>query len=311
MSSVHLSVVSPVYGAAELIEELTRRTVQAASRISTSFEIILVEDRSPDNSWEAVLRASKEYQQVRGLRLSRNFGQQAAIHAGLQASRGEWVVVLDCDLQDPPEDILLLYQKAQEGYEIVQGSRAVREDSAGKRLSSFLFNRLMGFLTDTQQDPTVANFALLHRKAVDAICRFQENDRYFPLLMEWVGFRRTKVPITHQARPDGSGSSYSFRKKLQLALNTAIAYSDKPLRLVVTLGLIFTMLSVLGAALLIILFFMGTYHAPGWASLATMVSFYSGVIVTVLGTIGLYLGKTFQGVKDRPLYLIDEETSPE
>ncbi len=307
MRQIHLSIVSPVYRADSLVEPLVERCRAVAEQITPNYEIILVEDRSPDDSWGMILKSARDHPEVRGLRMCKNFGQQPAIHAGLDAARGEWVVVLDCDLQDPPEEILKLYAKAQEGYEIVHASRQQRQDNWLKRAGSYAFNRLLGYLTDTVQDPTVGNFVIIHRKVVDTLNGLSECERYFPWLLQWVGYRRTKIPIAHCDRADGH-SSYSFRKRVRLATDTVLAHSDKPLRVTVLGGVGVTMASIAGAALLVLLYFFGTIVAPGWASLATLVSFFSGVLISVLGMVGLYLGKTFQLVKARPNYIIDETT---
>lgn len=307
MSDIHLSIVSPVYRSEGLVDALVERCRSVAQQIHENYEIILVEDRGPDDSWGMILKNARRYPEVRGLRMSKNFGQQPAIHAGLDASRGEWVVVLDCDLQDPPEEILKLYAKAQEGYEIVQASRQHRQDNFIKRAGSYAFNRFMGYLTDTEQDSSVGNFVILHRKVVDTLNRLSECERYFPMLVQWVGYRRTKIPIAHSERAEG-GSSYSFRRRVRLAVNTMLAHTDKPLRVTVVGGLMVTTASLVGAALLVTLYFFGNVTAPGWASLATLISFFSGVVISVLGMVGLYLGKTFQLVKARPNYIVDDVT---
>jgi dolichol-phosphate mannosyltransferase len=241
---------------------------------------------------------------VIGLRLSRNFGQQHAIQAGLDASKGEWVVVMDCDLQDMPEEIIKLYNKGQEGFEIVQAQRANRQDDFVKRSASNIFNKVLGYLTDTEQDPTIANFTLFHRKVVDAFDSLKDHDRYYPMLAQWVGFNRAKIVINHADREIGE-SSYSLKKRMGLAIDTILTFSDKPLRLTVKAGVLLTFFSILAGFSLIVVYILVDIVVPGWASLALLLCFFSGSIISILGMIGLYTGKTFETVKRRPTYIID------
>ena len=215
----HLSIVSPVYRSETLVDTLVERIREAVGEITDNYEIILVEDRGPDDSWLKIKENCSRYDNVIGIRLSRNFGQQPAIQAGLDASRGEWVVVMDCDLQDDPREIAKLYQEAQKGYDIVQARRENRQDGMFKKACSRIFNQVLGFLTDTEQDPTVANFMLFHRKVVDSFDQVNDYYRYYPMLVQWIGFKRAKVNIEHAKRSDGE-SSYSLKKRLKLAENT-------------------------------------------------------------------------------------------
>ena len=302
--NIHLSIVSPVYKSEPLVDSLVERIRSAVSEITNSYEIILIEDRGPDNSWKKIEDNCKRYQNVIGLRLSRNFGQQHAIQAGLDASKGEWVVVMDCDLQDMPEEIIKLYNKGQEGFEIVQAQRANRQDDFVKRSASNIFNKVLGYLTDTEQDPTIANFTLFHRKVVDAFDSLKDHNRYYPMLAQWVGFNRAKIVIDHADREIGK-SSYSLRKRMGLAIDTILTFSDKPLRLTVKAGVLLTFFSILAGFSLIVVYILVDIVVPGWASLALLLCFFSGSIISILGMIGLYTGKTFETVKRRPTYIID------
>ena len=305
---LHLSVVSPVYQSEPLVDQLVTRLRAAAQAITSEFEIILVEDRSSDGSWERIRANCERHPEVVGVKLSRNFGQQHAIQAGLDISRGEWVVILDCDLQDPPEDIDKLYRKAQEGYDIVHGRRDTRRDGFLKKAGSVLFNRALGYLTDTEQDPAVANFVILHRKVVDALGSVRDQTRYYPMLVQWVGFTRTKVNFSHADRPSGR-SSFSFRRRLSTAAHTVLTFSDKPLRLTVAMGGAFTLLSLLCGFALVAAYLAGSRTVPGWTSLALLVCFFSGLIISVLGVVGLYVGKIFDTVKIRPTYIVEKKVN--
>jgi polyisoprenyl-phosphate glycosyltransferase len=305
--SPHISVISPVYGAAGLLEELIRRIKAAASLISKEYEIILVEDCGTDNSWELIRKACAEDKRVIGIRLSRNFGQQYALNCGLDYARGEWVVTLDCDLQDRPEEIINLYNKAKEGYEIVLASRQHRQDDFLKKFFSMVFYRLLTYLTDTHQDPSVANFALYHRKVVDALKNMRDYSRYYPMMNQWVGFRLTKLEIRHAEREDRKRSSYSFKKRLNLAFDVIISFSNKPLRLAIKFGIITTLSAVFVAIVAVIYYFMGSYYVSGWASVFLSVWFLAGLLITILGMIGVYVGKILETIKGRPTYIVGEK----
>lgn len=305
MSQIKFSIVSPVYKAEMLVDNLVNRIREAVSKLTNDYEIILVEDCSPDNSWDKIKTAAEKYPEVKGIKLSRNYGQQHAIQAGLDASKGEYVVTMDCDLQDQPEEIEKLYNKLLEGYEIVVASRRNRKDDFFKKFLSRIFYATLSYLTETKQDRTIANFVIYHRKAVDAMARLKDHNRYYPMLQQMIGFNYAKVEIEHAEREDGK-SSYSFKKRLRLAMDTILTFSDKPLRLAVKFGVFLSFLSFISAILLIGLYLMGDYRTAGWASLALLLSFFSGAIISVLGMVGLYVGRTFESVKNRPTYIIHE-----
>jgi len=288
-----------------LVDNLVNRIREAVSKLTNDYEIILVEDCSPDNSWDKIKTAAEKYPEVKGIKLSRNYGQQHAIQAGLDASKGEYVVTMDCDLQDQPEEIEKLYNKLLEGYEIVVASRRNRKDDFFKKFLSRIFYATLSYLTETKQDRTIANFVIYHRKAVDAMARLKDHNRYYPMLQQMIGFNYAKVEIEHAEREDGK-SSYSFKKRLRLAMDTILTFSDKPLRLAVKFGVFLSFLSFISAILLIGLYLMGDYRTAGWASLALLLSFFSGAIISVLGMVGLYVGRTFESVKNRPTYIIHE-----
>lgn len=306
-NKIQISVVSPVYSAEKLVDSLVERINASVSKITRDFEVILVDDFSPDNSWEKIKNNCAKYSFVKGIKLSKNFGQQHALAAGMEHAKGEWIVIMDCDLQDRPEEIPNLYNKALEGYDIVLASRVQRRDDVVKKLLSKYFYALLGYLTGTKQDDTVANFAVLSRKVVEAIKSMGDYYRYFPTMVKWVGFKLTTLKIEHADREDGKKSSYSYKKRLDLAINTILSFSDKPLRLAVKLGLIISFIAALYSIYAVILFFEGKVNVTGWTSLFISIWFFSGLIISVLGMIGLYLGKTFETVKNRPIYIIEEK----
>jgi len=301
-----ISVVSPVYKAESLVEPLVEQIEEALDKITDSYEIILVEDCGPDNSWQKIKGLSEKKSKLKGIKLSRNFGQQYAIQAGIDAAVGDFVVTMDCDLQDRPDQIIKLYQKALEGYDIVQASRISRKDSFLKKLFSSVFYKLLSYLSQTEQDSSIANFVIINRPVINALKDVNDYRRYYPMLLQWIGFKRTKVEVLHSERPMGK-SSYNFRNRINLALDTILTFSDKPLKLAVKLGFSLAMLASLISIIMIPLYFLQNIYVPGWASLSVLLTFFSGIIICILGVVGLYVGKTFETVKKRPTYIVHKK----
>lgn len=303
----HISIVSPVYNAENILFELVERIEKSISQITDNFEVILVEDGGSDNSWSVIEMIAMEKKYIKGLKLSRNFGQHYAITAGLDNASGEWIVVMDCDLQDQPEEIIKLYNKAKEGYDVVLARRDNRKDKIIKKILSFLFYRTLGYLTGSEQDETIANFGIYHRKVIDAIGKMRESIRYFPTMIKWVGFKTSKVNVQHSYRNKGK-SNYNFNKLIMLAMDIILAYSDKPIRLFIKFGVTVSLFSIIFAFITLIRWMYGEIAVLGYTSLIISIWFLSGIIISSLGIIGLYVGKTFEGVKKRPIYIVDEVT---
>lgn len=305
--STKLSVVIPVYKAEGCLDELYRRLVAAIEPVTKDFEIVLVEDCSGDRSWEIIRALADADPRVKGLQFSRNFGQHYGITAGLDVAEGDWVVVMDCDLQDRPEEIPRLYAKAQEGYDVVLARRGGRTDGLLKRFSSWCFYQLLSWLADTDYDSAAGNFRIISRKVVLACRSMREQLRFFSGLVNWMGFPTGSIEVSHAERHEGR-STYTFGKLWKLAMDTIIAYSDKPLRLAVRFGFVMSMLSF--AAGLYILLRALFYGSPvmGWPSLMVSVYFIGGITISILGMLGIYLGKTFDEAKKRPLYIVMNKT---
>jgi len=305
--SPHVSVVIPVYGCVMALRELTLRLHVVLRSISPSYEIIMVNDASPDDSWSVIQVLASEDSRVKGIKLSRNFGQHYAITAGLDYALGDWVVVMDCDLQDVPEEIPKLYQVVQSGYDVVVGRRAERKDHWFKKTLSKFFYRIFAYFSGTTVDNRIGNYGIYAQKVIRSIRSLKEQNRSFGLFALWVGFRRIEIDIEHAARPHGR-SSYTFRKMAALALDSIVAHSDKLLRLSVKLGLSVSFLSLLFAAWIVVRYFLWSTPIIGWTSLIVSVYFTAGLIIGTVGIVGLYVGKIFDEVKDRPLYIIDATT---
>ena len=304
---MELSIISPVYGAPTLLHELVRQIEDTVSKLTPDYEVILVEDHSPDNSREIITEICQKNKRVKGAFLSRNFGQQYALNAGFDLSTGDYVVTLDCDLQNPPAQIKDLYEKIQEDYDIVFASRQNRPDNFFMTQGSHLFNKLMGFLTDTRQDESLAEFAIYRRKVIDAMAQMGDYRRYYPLMNQWVGFKTAKILVSHDERTDGKESSYSMRKRIDLAVTTAVSFSTKSLRLIVYFGVVITFVAILLALFLVIKTLVTGIDVSGWVTLFVSMWVIAGILVTVIGVVAVYVGNIFDEVKHRPSYIIDEK----
>jgi polyisoprenyl-phosphate glycosyltransferase len=302
---MHISIVSPVYKAENIIPELVKRIKESVSKITPQYEIVLVEDGGPDNSWQVIKEQSKLHPEIRGIKLSRNFGQHYAITAGLEASKGEWVVVLDCDLQDQPEEIQKLYAKALEGFDTVLARRADRRDGFLKKLSSRIFSKIYSYFTDSRYDNEIANFGIYNKKVIKAVLQISDSIKFFPLFVKVAGFKATSVTVEHAERFSGS-TSYNLSKLLSLAFNTIISFSNKPLKLFVKFGLTISLLSFFVGMYYIYLSLTNKIAVLGYSSIIVSIWFLAGVIITTIGVCGIYIGKIFDQVKGRPTYIIDE-----
>lgn len=304
----HISIVIPVYKAEDCLVELYSRLQTALETISTDFEIILVEDCGGDQSWSVIADLAKLDPRVRGIQFSRNFGQHYGITAGLDLCNGEWVVVMDCDLQDRPEEIPRLYAKAQEGFDVVLARRGRRQDSVFKRFTSWCFYKLFSYLADMRYDSQAGNFRIISRQVAISVRSMREQLRFFGGLVSWMGFPTAEVDVQHDLRFSGA-TSYTLRKLWKLASETIIAHSDKPLRLAIRFGFAISALAFSYGSYIIYRSIVHGAPIVGWSSLIVSIYFLGGIIISILGILGVYLGKTFDEVKRRPLYVIRRTTS--
>lgn len=301
---VRLSVVVPVYGCAGCLPKLHERLIRSLSGITDSWELVLVDDRSTDGGWDVIERLARADRRVRGFRLSRNFGQDAAITAGLSNARGEWAVVMDCDLQEAPEDIARLWATAGEGYQVVRTLRRGWRHPPLRRFASRLYRKLT-METDTR--PDYSTLCLISRPVIDAFLRLRDRDREFQIALDWLGFDSTAIEIDHHDRLDGE-SGYTLERLVRVALDGMFFRSTVLLRLVVLLGFVIALIGLGLAAFEIIDYFVEPEKSvPGYTSLAVLLLVLAGFIIFSVGIVGLYVGRIFEQVKDRPLYLIDAE----
>lgn len=303
LSEPSISVVVPVYGCINCLDALCSQVEAALSPLTKRFEIILVDDRSPDDSWFQFPALQQRFPSVKGVRLSRNFGQHIAITAGLAEAKGDFAVVMDCDLQDPPSLIPALFAKMQEGYDLVLARRVERSHSWFRLLSAKVYFMLMSKLSGEHIDGRHGNFSILSRKVIDGFLRFEEKERHYLFILRWQGFRVGSVDYVHQERHSGK-SSYTLSRLLQHAIDGLLFQATILLRWIVSLGFLFALSGVATAAYFV---WRNLFHTslPGWTSLVVLILLSTGAILVSLGIIGLYVGKIFDQAKQRPLYLID------
>lgn len=305
-SNPHISIVSPIYHGEKMISELVRRNVKSVCPLTDDYEIILVNDASPDNSWDEIVKQCAVNPKVKGINLSRNFGQHYAITAGLHYAKGDWVVVMDCDLQDRPEEIPNLYKKAQDGFDIVYARRVARKDIFFKRLSSTLFHGVYNWLSGLNADKTIANFGIYKRCVIDEFNKMPERARSFPSLVKYLGFMDTAIEVEHAERVEGK-SSYSLNKLFKLSFDVIVSNSNKPLRLAVGLGFGMAVISFLLALYNVVAKWVGVIQVVGYTTTVFSIWFVGGLLLFVMGVLGLYMGKIFDQVKGRQLYIVRDK----
>lgn len=305
-----LSIVSPVYQAEAVLPLLLAQVHAVVEGLGCSYEIILVDDGSSDGSWQYMQAQARRHEHIKAIRLSRNFGQHHAITAGLDIARGEWVVVMDCDLEDPPQAIALLWKAAMVGdCDMVLARRIYRRHAFYKQVGGRLFYHLLHWLSGRRYDPAIANFGIYHRKVVDTLRRMREPVRFFPAMVQWTGFKSKTIDIVHQRRPDGQHSSYNLHKLLSLAINVMLTQSARPMWLIVQLGIGFAGFAFLFSLITLIRYFLGHITVLGYASLMISIWFLAGVLLACIGLVGLYIGKIFEALQGRPLYIISESVN--
>ena len=302
-----ISILIPIHNASDSLAVLYNRLKKSLPKISSNYEIILVNDASEDNSWELIKDLAHNDTSIKGINLSRNFGQHHAITAGFNYSDGDWVVVMDCDLQDQPEEIIKLYSKAQEGYDVVFGRRVDRKDSIYKKLGSKIFHIIFNYLTDSKTDETISNFSIVSKKVANAFRGLKEQNRSFYLFIKWLGFKKGYVDVEHAKRFTGK-SSYTLKKLTNLATDSIIAHSNKPLKLAIKFGFIMAVSALFFVFWLLFRFFVYAVPVEGWASIMVSIYFIGGLMFANLGFLGLYIGKIFDETKKRPHYIISETT---
>lgn len=298
------SLVIPVYDEDETLPELFKRLDDLLESLDGDSEVIMVDDGSRDASFSLLVAKSCHDKRYKVVHFSRNFGHQLAITAGIDHATGDAVIVMDSDLQDPPEVILDLAKRWREGYEVVHAVRAQREKETWfKKQTATLFYRLLRKLADIDMPLDAGDFRLVDRKAAEAFRAMREHSRFVRGMFSWVGFSQAQVTYTRAGRFAGR-TKYPFAKMLRLAIDALLSFSTVPLRLVLSLGILTSLVSFFFGIMWLVMKLSGAYTVPGWASVVLAVVFLGGVQLVVMGVMGEYLARIYEEVKRRPLYVV-------
>jgi polyisoprenyl-phosphate glycosyltransferase len=304
--AVTFSIVAPVYNELDNLAELTRRVREVMTSIRETWELLLVDDGSTDGSTDRIRELAKQDEHIRPVIFARNFGHQIAVTAGLDYARGDATIIIDADLQDPPEVIPDLIARWKEGYEVVYAVRLEREGETWfKKISAELFYRIIYRITDVKIPLDTGDFRLLDRKVVDVMNRMREKHRFLRGMASWVGFRQIGVPYKRSARFSGQ-TKYPFSKMLKLAINAITGFSYFPLQLATYFGFGSAGLAIIAIPVVIIMRLVGKGAFLGQATTLLAVLFLGGVQLICLGVLGEYLGRIYDEVKGRPLYIVSE-----
>jgi len=310
-----VSIVIPAYNEEDGIAELYRRIVAAAGTWKDEFEILIVDDGSRDRTLEICERIGASDARLKVLSLSRNFGHQAAVSAGLMHARGSIVAVMDADLQDPPEELLPFIQKIHEGWDVVYAIRTKRKEGALKRICYRAYYRLLKRLAVLDIPLDAGDFCVMRGEVVDEINRLPERNRFVRGLRSWVGFRQTGIAYERQSRFAGE-PKYTLHKLFKLATDGIINFSYRPLQFIMSIGLVLAFLCLLGAIFVVFQYVSGwtiigfnPRTARGWTSLIFVILFFSAVNLICMGILGEYVGRLFEEVKHRPVWIVKKRVN--
>lgn len=307
LQKMRLEFVIPVYNEEDCLGELTSRLVELRSQSqSLRIEAIFVDDGSTDGSLSKLTAAAEQHDFFKVVSLSRNFGHQTAVTAGLDVSTADVVAIVDADLQDPPELVLDMYQRMAEGYEVVYGQRTQRHgESLYKRLTAKIFYRLMSSFCDVEIPRDTGDFRLISRRVVEAIGRMPERHRFLRGMIPWVGFRSVAFPYVRKSRFGGE-TKYPTRKMLRFAVDASLSFSSAPLGAAIYTGIVIAVSGGLAGAVLTYVRLFTPYSVPGITAVIVAMVILSGIQILMLGVTGAYIGRLFEESKRRPLYFIDQ-----
>jgi dolichol-phosphate mannosyltransferase len=306
MDDVEISVVVPIYGCADCLAALHARLSAVLVGIGKAYEIVLVDDCARDGSWAVIEALAAGDPHVRGVLLSRNYGQQLAITAGLTEARGRRIVVMDCDLQEPPEEIPRLYEQALAGHDIVYARRSGKTHGLVRVVVSRSYNAVLRRLSNLDIDPGYGALSMISSQVRDAFLRFQERDRHYLHVLKWLGFNTGEITYQHKDRHAGK-STYNLTKLISLAFDGLFFQTTNLLRWIVYAGFVTALIGIVYAGVLVYIRF-AVGGVPGWTSLTVLLLVLTGMLMTSIGVCGLYLGKIFEQVKDRPLFVVRKTT---
>ncbi len=307
MQQPEISIVTPVYKSEKSIKEFIALVSEHVSAISEEYEILLINDNSPDNSWAIIQDLAHRDARIKGIHLSRNFGQHPAIYCGLQHSKGNTVIVMDCDLQEDPKYIPELYKKYQEGYDIIYTHKKVRKHAKWKNIATKIYTLIYNYLIDNKNlanSQNVGAYSLISRKVVDNFLTFKDCQFHYLIILRWLGFKSAFIDIEHLERAHGK-SSYNFKRLFEHALVAIIFQSDKLLRLNIYAGFFIAFFAFIAGIVIMFSYFLHGF-AQGWTSLFVLILFALGAILFSIGIVGLYIGKMFEQTKQRPTFIIDK-----
>lgn len=298
-------MVIPLYNEAGNLRELHNRLTVVMATLGESYEIVFVDDGSTDGSLELLKGLHEKDDKVKVIAFTRNFGQHLAMTAGFDYAKGGFVILMDADLQDPPEEIPKLVAKIREGYDVVYGHRKIRHDSLFKKLTSKIYLQLLAKLTNQAMSPEITSFRIMSRKVVDYTNQLRERNRLHGGLVAWLGFSFATVDVEYGARFSGK-TKYSLRKMIALALEGIISFSDVPLRVIGYFGLLVSAISFIVGIVVLVRHLAWGIPVEGYTSTVVAIFFTGGVILLVLGVIGQYIGRIHIEVKNRPLYVVKD-----
>lgn len=300
-----VTVVSPVYNAESIVPLLVSQVSSALNLQPYNFEIILVDDGSSDQSWKTISLLSKDNVKVKGIKLSRNFGQHYAVTAGLEYAQGDIIIIMDCDLQDDPIYISELLKKYEQGFDIVFTKRVKRKHGLVKTFLANMYNLCFYLFADKSYDVNVGSLTLLTKRVKVEFLRLNDKDRLYIQILRWVGFMSTNISVEHRDRISGN-STYTFSKLISLAVQGWTSHSVKLLRFSIYFGFALSSFAFLAGVAIIIMKVLYGFQA-GWSSIIVTILFSTGVLQLSIGILGIYLGKIFEQTKNRPLYVIEEK----
>lgn len=305
-----ITVVAPVYNESEVIKDFIEELSVKLFSISENFEIILVDDGSNDDSYMKIIQLSLTNSRVTALRLSRNFGQHAAIMAGLMRANGEIIVVMDSDLQDNPAAIQDLVRELDRGFDVVFVNRVNRKTNRVYLFLQIIFYRILTKVSNLTFDPGLGNFSIITRKVLDKYLDLNGSIPFYPAAIKWLGFKSSKIDYPVRARPEGSKSKYNFLSRIRLAFSVIISHSARPLRFAVVIGGLMAFMGLALSTITLWAHFQQGFSQPGWASIIIAILFFSGLQLSFTGIVGLYIAEIVKVTQGRPLFVVSEETEP-
>lgn len=301
-----LSIVIPVRDEEKNLKELINRIFSALATSIQSFEVIFVTDINRDNTLVLLNNYSTEYPNIKTIKLSNSFGQHVAVMAGLDHCQGEYIVIMDGDLQDYPEDIPLLYNKAQEGFDIVYGVKAKKNDNLFRNLSSWVFNRLMNYLADIKINSNSSMFRIISKKALEEVTRFREYEPSLTYIFSFINLPTTTLLVRSGERKQGE-TKYNIFKLINFAVASLLSFSRKPLRMISNFGFVVSFLSLFYLVIVLFQYFFWGIEILGWATIIVITTFIGGIQLLSIGVIGEYIGRIYMQTKNRPLYIVEKK----